>query len=245
VTLSDLIRPTRTHVAPRFEASTPAREIDTTVTPRKLSRLRGDFQGIAIVCPAEALRVADTAQWVRRYGLTVEGHSSSQLTLAISTGIEPSRIVMHGDRQQWGPIRCACNADVRQFVVNSEAQVPVLEYYGPRHQQVILDVDTGNFDDTMDAICESDRLELVGLYGRLDARAAMAPHRYAGVVDAMVERMADVRRRRGTIPCSISLAGPVGDSPRTVSAVIDAATEAACRRWHFPRPRLAFTPQVS
>jgi diaminopimelate decarboxylase len=245
VTLSDLIRPTRTHVAPRPEASTPAREIDTTETPQRLSRLRGDFHGIAIVCPAEALRVADTAQWVRRHGLTVAAYSSSELALAISAGIEPKRLVMHGDGSKWGPIRCACNAEVRQFVVNSGAQVSLLEYYGPRHQQVILDVDTDHFDDTMNAIGESDRLELVGLHCRLDARAAVAPHRYAGAIDAMVAQMAKIRLSRGRIPCSVSLAGPVGDSPRTVTAVIDAATEAACRLWHFPRPRLAFTPQVS
>jgi diaminopimelate decarboxylase len=244
VTLSDLVHPARTHRALPFEFGGHRHAVAVADVPHQYSHYRRVFRGIAVVCPAEVLRAASTARWVRRHGLTVEAYSSPQLALAVSAGIEPKRIVMHGDGPSWGPIRCAFNAQVRQFVVDAEAQVPVLEHYGRRRQQVILDVDTDHFDDAVVAICESDRLELVGLYSSVDEGSAVAPHRYAAAVDGMVGQMAGIRDR-GIMTCSISLAGLVGDSPRSVATVIDAAMEAACRRLHFPRPRVTFTPAVS
>ncbi len=86
---------------------------------------------------------------------------------------------MHGDGSKWGPIRCACNVEVRQFVVNADD-----------------DVDTDHFDETVDAVWGSDRLELVALHCRMDARAAVAPHGYAEAVDAMVAKMARIRLSR-------------------------------------------------
>lgn len=245
MTPSDLVHPARTHLALPFEFRRHGRAVDVADVLHPFSEYRRVFRGIAVVCPAESLRAAGTARWVKRHGLTVEAWSSQELALAVSTGIEPTRIVMHGDGSSWGPIRCASNAGVRQFVVDAEAQVPVLEHHSRRRQQVILDVGTEHVDDVVVAICESDRLELVGLYGRSDERSAVAPHRYAAAVDEMIERMARLRHCRGIMTCSISLAGPVGDSPGAVAAVIDSATEGACRRMQFPRPRLAFTPRAA
>jgi diaminopimelate decarboxylase len=248
---SDLAHPARTRLAPPSAVGACARNIDMTDLPLLLSRLRSLSPRIAIACPAEALLAPETAHWVRRHGLTVAAYSSDQLALAISSGIQPKRIVMHGDGSKWGPIRCACNAEVRQFVVNAVAQVPVLAYYSRRGQQVVLDVGADQFEggddvnDAIAAICESDRLELVGFHCRMDARATVTPREYGAAIDTMVARMARILRSRRIIPCSLSLAGPLGDSPSAISAVIEAATEEACARWHYPRPRLAFTPQLS
>jgi diaminopimelate decarboxylase len=232
MTLSELVRPARTAT------------IDESDTAHLLARYREAMPGIPVVCPAERLQTAAVARWVVKRGVAVAAHSCSQLALAIASGIEPSRLVMFGDRAQWGPIRCALNSEVRQFVVDSCEQVAILEHCAQRRQQVLVDVNMDRADEAIAAICESDRLALVGLHFQLDSRSTGA-HRYAVAVDTMIAQMAQLHLRRGIIPSRLSLAGRVWDSPRVVAAVIETAVEDSCARHHFPRPSLAFTPDPS
>jgi diaminopimelate decarboxylase len=227
MTLFDVIHPGRAHAASPLDCD--------------VAQYREMMPGIGLVCPARRLQTAATAQWVRRCGLTVAVHSSDELALAISSGVEPSRMVMFGDRGQWGPIRCAVNSGVRQFVVDSCEQVAVLEHCAQRRQQVLVDVNTDRADDAIAAICASDRLVLVGLHVQLDERSTGA-HVYAVAVDAMVAQLDRIHRRRRTIATRLSLAGPVWNSPRVVAAVIETAVEDSCARHHFPRPNVSFTP---
>jgi hypothetical protein len=230
VTLSGLVRSAR------------AATIDESDTPQLFTRYRALMPGIGIVCPAERLQSAATARWVEMHGLAVAAHSSDELVLAISSGVAPSRLIAFGDRAQWGPIRCAVNVGVRQFVVDACEQVPILERYTRGRQQVLVDVNTENAAGAIAAICESGRLELVGLHSRLDARSTGA-HRYAVAIAAMTLQMAQLQLRRGLVLGRLSLAGPVWNSPRVVASVIQTAVEDSCARYHFPRPSLAFTPQ--
>ena len=197
---------------------------------------------MSVVYPAEQLCSADTAQWVRRHGVTVAAHSSNGLALALSVGIRPGHLVAFGDRGQWGPIRCAMNAGVRQFVVEAYEQISVLEHCARRRQQVLVDVGMAGLDDAVAQIHGSDRLELVGLHSRLDG-GSRAPHAYAGAVGAAFAQMAQVRNQRRTLISRISLSGPTMGVPRVVAAVVQDAVEDGCARWHLPRPGLTFAPR--
>jgi diaminopimelate decarboxylase len=241
VTLSGIVHPARARLAARLDFAVAPATIDESDTAHLYARYRAAMPGIGLVCPAEELETAGTARWVSKHGLAVAVHSSDQLALSISWGIDPSRIVMFGDGGLWGPIRCAVNAEVRQFVVDSCDQVAILEHCARRRQQVVVDVTTDRAGETIAATCESERLALVGLHFQLDPRSTGA-HRYAVAVDTMIAQMAHVHRRRGVIPSRLSLAGPVWNSPRVVAAVIETAVEDSCARHHFPRPGLAFTP---
>jgi diaminopimelate decarboxylase len=241
VTLFDIVHPARARLASRFDFGVAPTIIDDSDTPHVYARYREVMPGIGIVCPAERLQTADTARWVRKHGLTVAAYSSSQLALAISVGIKPSRLMMFCDRAQWGPIRCAVNAGVRQLVVDSCEQVAILEHFTQRRQQVLVDLSTDCADDAIAASCESDRLALVGLHFQLGSQSTGA-HQYAVAVDAMVAQMVRIHRRRGILPTRLSLAGPVWNSPRVVAAVIEPAIEDSCARHHFPRPSVAFAP---
>jgi diaminopimelate decarboxylase len=207
MTLSDLVRPARTAA------------IGDSDTPHLFERYRDAMPGIGIACPAQRLQTPATTRWVKKHGLSVAAYSSSELALAISSGIEPSRLVAYGEQARWGPIRCAVNAGVRQFVV-----------------------DTEHVGDAVAAICDSAHLDLVGLHFEQDQGSSGA-HRYAVAVDAMVALLTLIHVRRGLIATRLSLAGPVWNSPRAVAAVIETATEDSCARHHFPRPSLAFTPR--
>jgi diaminopimelate decarboxylase len=230
MTLSDLVRPARTAA------------IGDSDTPHLFERYRDAMPGIGIACPAQRLQTPATTRWVKKHGLSVAAYSSSELALAISSGIEPSRLVAYGEQARWGPIRCAVNAGVRQFVVDACEQVEILERYAKRRQQVLLDVNTEHVGDAVAAICDSAHLDLVGLHFEQDQGSSGA-HRYAVAVDAMVALLTLIHVRRGLIATRLSLAGPVWNSPRAVAAVIETATEDSCARHHFPRPSLAFTPR--
>jgi diaminopimelate decarboxylase len=196
--------------------------------------------GMSIVRPAERLATREAARWVSARGQTVSVHTSNQLAQMVSWGIEPSRLVVFAEGAQWGPIRCALKAGVRQFVVESCTQVEILEHCSGRAQQVVVDDTARDVDDVITAVCESGRLDLVGLHHRLDQRCPGA-HHYAVAVDAMVARMARLHRSGGPIATRVGLAGPVWGSLRTVAAVIDTAIEDCCARQHFPRPSVSFT----
>lgn len=225
MTLSGIVNPARAQLGPQLFAC-----------------YREAMPGIGLMCPAEWLQTADTARWVSKHRVAVAAHSSDQLALAVSAGVAPSRLVVFGDRAQWGPIRCAVNAGVRQFVIDACEQVPILERCTHRRQQVLVDLNTDNVADAIAAICQSTRLDLVGLHVQLDARSTGA-HRYAVAIDAMTAQLAHLYLRRGLILSRLSLAGPVWNSPRVVAAVIQTAVEDSCARHHIPRPSLAFTPQ--
>ena len=238
MTLVNVVRPTRKHSAWRYDADTAP--VDDT--PDLYARYRKVFHGIGLVCPAERLDSAAIARWVRKHGLAVAAHTSDELAQALSFDIEPARLMVFGDHRQWGPIRCAVNADVRQFVVDACEQVEILERCTRRRQQVLVDVNADRADEAIAAICASERLDLVGLHAALDARSSGA-HRYAVAIDAMVAQMARIHQRRGTVLSRLSLAGPVSNSPRVVADVIETAVEDSCARYHFPRPSLGFTPR--
>jgi|GEM_PF-1541034 hypothetical protein len=209
----------------------------------EFAEYRASIPGIAIACPGEALRDDEVARWARRRGVTVTAHTSDQLALAVSSGIDPARIVMHGDRGAWGPIRCAVRVGVRQFVVDAAEQVPILEHCTRRRQQVLVDVSTVRGDEIIEAAADSDRLALVGLHYRMDANAT-GMFRYAIAVDAMVARMAGLYARRGPVSCRISLAGPLDVSLPVAGRILDEATESSCVRHHVPRPSVVFTPAL-
>jgi pyridoxal-dependent decarboxylase-like protein len=212
--------------------------------PHLLSLYRSAFRGIAIVCPAKELYSVPTAQWVRKHGLTVAAHSSTELTHALSVGIHPSRLVVYGDRAQWGPIRCAVNRGVHKFVIDSAEQVPILEHHPGRRRQVLVDVNAACADEIIDAVSESVRLDFVGLHCGLDVADATEAYRYAIAVDSMIARMAEVHARRGQIACRLSLAGPLAIPPEAAARIIDDAAESSCARHHFSRPSVTFTPRV-
>lgn len=130
----------------------------------------------------------DTADWVRRRGIPVAVRSSADLALAISAGIKPARIVMHGNAGLAGPLRCAVNAGVGQFVVDSCAQVAVLAQWARVPQRVLVDVTDVSADVVTAKVFASDRIELIGLHCRVDD-----DERAAKLIGGMVGRMAEIR----------------------------------------------------
>ena len=148
---------------------------------------RKAFPWAGITCPAEAVRLPAVAKWVKKHGYAIDVRSSDELTLAISAGIPPARIVMHDSGATAGPIRRAVNVGVGRFVIGSSQQIAVLASCAQRPQRVLIDVTTDQAHDAVNAVLARNRLNLIGLHFRLVPEAAQtasyfAPKKAVGIV---------------------------------------------------------------
>lgn len=210
---------------------------------------RKAFPWAGITCPAEAVRLPAVAKWVKKHGYAIDVRSSDELTLAISAGIPPARIIMHDSGATTGPIRRAVNVGVGRFVIGSSQQIAVLASCAQRPQRVLIDVTTDQAHDAVNAVLARNRLNLIGLHFRLVPEAAQTAS-YADVVGRMIAQMAQVRRDHGVILTRGSLAGGSGLSGWThgvidlpeLAAAIEDAFDHDCARYRFPRPALVLAP---
>jgi diaminopimelate decarboxylase len=215
MTLSEIVRPIR-HQA-----------VDIQPDALHLCRLyRKAFAQDDVSFPASGLKLPGAAKWVSGHGLAVDVYSNSELALAISAGIRPARMVVHGDEAGAPTIAHAVQAGVRRFVVGSPESAAALVEGGTRTAHVLVDRTTWRVEDAASAI--DDRLTLIGLHGRLDPRA----------IGPMVGDMAQVWRNYGSILTCLSLASDDVDGLPGLAAAVDDELDEACARWRFPRPVL-------
>ena len=193
--------------------------------------------------PAEVLCFDAVAAWIARHGVGVDVTTVDELDSALSAGVTPLRIVMHGGSPS--AVRRAADAEVDKFVVDSVEQVALLDN-APRIQRVLIDVTDESVDDMAADVMSSNRLDLIGLHCRLDADDDTA----AAIVRGMVGQMSRVRRKYGVILTRLSLGGLVATPGerrdlRRVVDMLDDAVEDGCARHRYPRPALVLTPALS
>lgn len=229
MTLSHLVRPSWPHLVPRLQLSASRPE-----GPDTCAKYRRAVHWAGIVLPAALLDVPAAAESVRRQRVPIEVRSGTELALAVSVGISPSRIVMHQDGVDAGPLRCAVNARVGQFVVDNRRQVAVVEQWARQAQRILIDVTMPPDDGLVAAALASDRIDLIGLYRRVDGVAG-----YAGAVDDMVALMAAARRESSVICTRLHLTAD--GEPREVGRAIEEALDESCARYRFPRPAVALS----
>jgi diaminopimelate decarboxylase len=220
----------------------------TSATVRRCHAYRGAFRGAVIAYPAAVLRSPDAAGWIRRTGATVDVTSVAELDDVRSAGVAAERIVMHRGDRMWAPIRCASNAGVKRFVLDSSDQVGVLSVINSVHtRQISLDVSHRRFADIADIaeqIASHQRMVLVGLHIRVDDDDVRQ------AVGSMIGAMARLRQVQGLLLTRLSIAG-FNAGPcdtRSLSRLgddIDDALEDGCIRYRFPRPMLTLTPAWS
>ncbi len=229
VTLSHLVHPSWPHLIPRVQVSTSRPD-----GPDTCARYRRAVRWAGVVLPAAFLDVPAAADSVRRLGVPVEVRSGAELALAVSAGIAASQIIMRADGVNAGPLRCAVNAGVGQYVVDAAEQVAVLEHWARRAQRVLIDVTAPPVDELVGAALGPGRIELIGLYCRVDH-----VEDYAGAVNAMVAMMAGVRQQSGDICTRLHLTAD--GEPARVGRAIEDALDESCARYRFPRPAVALS----
>ena len=88
--------------------------LDEAVALRRCAQYRKAFRCAAVSYPADMLRLDAPADWIRRRGVAVDVADTEGVAAALSAGVLPQRIIMHGSA-----ISPAANAGAGRFVVNS------------------------------------------------------------------------------------------------------------------------------
>lgn len=213
------------------EFGTPAYVIDETDFRRRARRYRTALREVEIVYAGKSLLTTAVARWAREEGLGVDVCSSGELAVALAGGVDPARIVMHGNAKSSAELRDAVTVGVGRIVLDSSLEIAYLAGLARRRQRVLIrvtpDVDihghravsTGISDQkfgftlTGDHAAEAVRsvlahpiLDLIGLHCHIGSQATDPAH-YGEAIRRLVAAMADIRARHGVILTELNVGG--------------------------------------
>ncbi|KLO32442.1 diaminopimelate decarboxylase [Mycobacterium haemophilum] len=221
-----------TDIADEFR--TPTYVIDETDFRHRACRYRRALPGVEIVYAGKSLLTTAVARWAREEGLGVDVCSAGELATALAGGVEPARIIMHGNAKSPDELRDAVTVGVGRIVVDSAMEIAYLAGLARRRQRVLIrvtpDVDihghpavtTGISDQKFGFTLQGDRadvavqrvlahpiLDLVGLHCHIGSQVTDAA-RYGEAIHRMIAAMADMRARHGVILTELNIGGGHG-----------------------------------
>ncbi|WP_055403085.1 MULTISPECIES: diaminopimelate decarboxylase [unclassified Mycobacterium] len=213
------------------EFGTPAYVVDETDFRRRARRYRKALRGVGVVYAGKSLLTTAVAGWARDEGLGIDVCSGGELAVALAGGIDPARIVMHGNAKSPGELRDAVRVGVGRIVVDSGMEIAYLAGLARRRQPVLIrvtpDIDvhghravttgisdqkfgfTLTGDHTTDAVRKvlaHPILDLVGLHCHIGSQVT-DPALYGEAIRRLIAAMADVRARYGVILTELNLGG--------------------------------------
>jgi len=213
------------------EFHTPAYVIDENDFRHRARRYRKALRGIQVVYAGKSLLTTAVARWTREEGLGVDVCSSGELAVALAGGVDPARIVMHGNAKSPDELREAARAGVGRIVLDSCVEIAYLAGVAQRRQPVLIrvtpDVDihghravtTGISDQKFGFTLGGDHaadaarrvlahpiLDLVGLHCHIGSQVS-DPALYGEAIRRMIAAMADIRARHGVILTELNIGG--------------------------------------
>ena len=93
--------------------------IDETDFRHRARRYRKALRGIKVVYAGKSLLTTAVARWAREEGLGVDVCSAGELAVALAGGVDPARIIMHGNAKSPDELRDAVRAGVGRIVLDS------------------------------------------------------------------------------------------------------------------------------
>jgi diaminopimelate decarboxylase len=221
-----------TDIADQFR--TPAYVVDEADFRHRLKRYHATLRGVEIVYAAKALLTTGVASWVAEEGAGLDVSSGGELATAMAGGVDPARIVMHGNAKSLDELRDATAAGVGRIVVDSLMEVAYLACEARRPQQVLIrvtpDIDIhghpavttgvtdqkfgfalahGDAAEAVKRVLGQPHLKLVGLHCHIGSQVA-DPSPYDEVIHRMIAAMADIRRTHGLILTELNIGGGHG-----------------------------------
>lgn len=216
------------------EFNTPAYVIDEADFRHRARRYRKTLGGAGntvVVYAGKSLLTTAVAQWARDEGLGVDVCSAGELATALAGGVDPARIVMHGNAKSPDELRDAVRAGVGRIVLDSCMEIAYLAGLARRRQRVLIrvtpDIDihghravtTGVSDqkfgftlagdhaaDAVARVLAHPILDLVGLHCHIGSQVSDAAL-YGVAIRRMVAAMADIRARHGVILTELNIGG--------------------------------------
>ena len=95
---------------------------------------------------AKAFLCTEVARWVTEAGLNIDVASGGELAVALAAGVDPARLVLHGNNKSLGELDRAVSVGVRTIVLDSRIEIDRVAEIATRHgvrQAVRLRVNSG------------------------------------------------------------------------------------------------------
>jgi diaminopimelate decarboxylase len=237
-----------TEVADEF--GTPSYVIDEADFRHRIRRYRSALPEVRVTYAGKALLTTTIARWVAEEGAGLGVCSGGELAAALVAGVEPSRMILHGNAMTPSELSNALSVGVGRIVVDSPAQVPFLATAARRPQSVQVRVASDVAAAVVERILDHPLLYLTGLYCGIGSQVTDASL-YGEAIRRMVPLMADIRARHGVVLTELNIAGGQGvpyvsDDPEldldALRDFIDDALDASCAAERFPRPTIVVEP---
>ncbi|PTR31915.1 diaminopimelate decarboxylase [Rhodococcus sp. OK519] len=210
---------------------TPTYVLDEDDVRHRCHAYRTAFPEAEIAYAAKALLIRAVADWVTREGLSLDVCSDGELAVALSAGVDPGRIILHGNAKPAAELRAAVSAGVGRIVVDSHTEIRLLSSLAQRRQKVLVratpgidihghsavttgiddqkfgfPLTDGHLDAAVRLVLEQPNLELVGLHCHLGSQISDSSL-FATAVERIVAQMGRIRREHGVILTHLNLGG--------------------------------------
>jgi diaminopimelate decarboxylase len=243
-----------TDIADEFR--TPTYVLDETDFRRRLQSYRATLRDVEVRYAAKSLLTTDVARWVAEEGAGVDVSSGGELAIALAGGVDPARIVLHGNAKPVDELNDAAAVGIGRVVIDSPMEIAYLSCVARRRQPVLIRVTPGidigghpavttGVDDQKfgfaltdgHAIAAAQRilhqpaLELVGLHSHIGSQVTDATL-YGEVIRRMIATMADIRRSHGVVLPELNIGGGhgvpylTGDSELSLAELSDIIEDA-------------------
>ena len=256
------------------EFGTPAyvyAEDDVRSRAREYSEaFRARTNDFEVVYASKAASFVAVLRLLAEEGLSVDVASGGELHVALTAGVDPARIYMHGNNKTEAELRMATKAGVGRIVCDSFDEIARLNALLDRPQEVMVRVtpgikanthsyiQTGQLDskfglgiedglaaEAIDAIRGAQNLQLVGLHAHIGSQIfELEP--YVKTIEAL-GRLAEDTALTGDELRLLNVGGGLGiaytadDEPPSIESYVDLKVEGV-KRVFDPVPRLLVEP---
>ncbi|MGW2014210.1 diaminopimelate decarboxylase [Streptomyces sp. NPDC001927] len=231
--------------AARF--GTPVYVLDEDEVRERCRTYRTAFPEADVVYAAKAFLCRAMAHWVQEEGLGLDVCSAGELTLAVTTGFPPEKIVLHGNAKSPEDLDTAVRLGVGRIVVDSPSEIARLAAIVPQgsRQQVMLrvvpgiaagghakvrtgtedqkfglSVTDGSAQHAVARVLDQPRLELVGLHCHIGSQITSVKP-YIAAVRRMIGLMARIREQHGVELPQLNIGGGHGIAYRPGEESLD------------------------
>ncbi|MCA1007458.1 diaminopimelate decarboxylase [Rhodococcus hoagii] len=210
---------------------TPTYVLDEDDVRHRCRAYRAAFPEAELAYAAKALMIRAVADWVTNEGLSLDVCSSGELAIALSSGVDPARIILHGNAKTAAELRAAVHAGVGRIVVDSHTEIRLLASLARGRQRVLVratpgidihghpavttgvddqkfgfPIAGGHLDAAVRLVLEQPSLELAGLHCHLGSQITDSGL-FAAAIDRLIGQMDQVRRDHGIILTNLNLGG--------------------------------------
>lgn len=127
-----------TDIADEFR--TPTYVIDETDFRRRLMHYRTTLRGAETVYAGKSLLTTTIASWAAEEGAGIDVSSGGELTTVLAAGVDPGRIIMHGNAKPLDELNDAVTAGIGRVVVDSLMEIAYLACEVRRPQRLLIRV---------------------------------------------------------------------------------------------------------